>query len=110
MTAHDWRVSQTLVVRGGCGGVAAGQSKAAMCTSGQRMAVRYEMELEKEVDELEYEKAEFSNEYDLLLQECVSKDIMCSILRSFESLDDKTELQCLYLEKCQECEFLKNEL
>ncbi|GJW65866.1 hypothetical protein Tco_0117750 [Tanacetum coccineum] len=56
--------------------------------------LEYVQSLEKEVDELESEKAEFSNEYDLLLQECVSKDIMCSILRSFESLDDKTDLQC----------------
>ncbi|GJX36992.1 hypothetical protein Tco_0250295, partial [Tanacetum coccineum] len=37
--------------------------------------LEYIQSLEKEVDELEYEKAEFSNEYDLLLQESVSKDI-----------------------------------
>ncbi|GJT45908.1 hypothetical protein Tco_0954623 [Tanacetum coccineum] len=66
--------------------------------------------LEKEVDELQSEKAEFSNEYDLLLKECVSKDIMYSILHSFESLDVKTEMQCLYLEKYQECEDLRIEL
>ncbi|GJV65404.1 hypothetical protein Tco_1476232 [Tanacetum coccineum] len=51
--------------------------------------LEYAQSLEKEVDELESEKAEFSNEYDLLLQECVLMDIMCSILRSFESLDEK---------------------
>ncbi|GKD24345.1 hypothetical protein Tco_1230559 [Tanacetum coccineum] len=51
--------------------------------------LEYVQSLEKEVDELESEKAEFSNEYDLLLQECVSMDIMCSILHSFESLDEK---------------------
>ncbi|GJY93841.1 hypothetical protein Tco_0509623, partial [Tanacetum coccineum] len=55
--------------------------------------LEYVQSLEKVVDELESEKAEFLNEYDLLLQECVSKDIMCSILCSFESLDEKTELQ-----------------
>ncbi|GJY83736.1 retrovirus-related pol polyprotein from transposon TNT 1-94 [Tanacetum coccineum] len=34
--------------------------------------------LEDEIDELESNKAEFSNMYDMLLQECVSKDDMCS--------------------------------
>ncbi|GJZ66672.1 hypothetical protein Tco_0623368 [Tanacetum coccineum] len=34
----------------------------------------YVKSLEKEVDELESEKADFSNIYDLLLEECVSKD------------------------------------
>ncbi|GKA81493.1 hypothetical protein Tco_0788185 [Tanacetum coccineum] len=67
-------------------------------------------QFEKEVDELESEKAEFSNEFDLLLQECLSKDIMCDILRSFDNIDEQTEMQCLYLEKCEECEYLKNEL
>ncbi|GJU54756.1 hypothetical protein Tco_1228470 [Tanacetum coccineum] len=49
--------------------------------------------LKKEVYELEYEKAEFSNEYDILLQECLSKDIMCAILRSFDNIDEQTEMQ-----------------
>ncbi|GJV43535.1 hypothetical protein Tco_1428071 [Tanacetum coccineum] len=57
--------------------------------------LEYVQSLKKEVDELESEKAKFSNEYDPLLQECVFKDIMCSILRYFESLDEKTELECL---------------
>ncbi|GJR26756.1 hypothetical protein Tco_1102988 [Tanacetum coccineum] len=43
--------------------------------------LEYVQSLKKEVDELESEKAKFLNEYDLLLQECVSKDIMCSILQ-----------------------------
>ncbi|GJS86468.1 hypothetical protein Tco_0769104 [Tanacetum coccineum] len=43
--------------------------------------LEYFQSLEKEVDELESEKAEFSNEYDLLLQECLSHDIMNAILR-----------------------------
>ncbi|GKA69078.1 retrovirus-related pol polyprotein from transposon TNT 1-94 [Tanacetum coccineum] len=72
--------------------------------------LKYVQSLKKEVDELQTDKTELSKEYDLLLQECVSKDIMCSILRSFDSLDEKTELQCLYLEKYQECEDLKTEL
>ncbi|GJV71736.1 hypothetical protein Tco_1491731 [Tanacetum coccineum] len=62
------------------------------------------------LDELQSDKDEFSNEDDLILQECLSKDIMCSILRSFETLDEETELQCLYLEKIKECECLANEL
>ncbi|GJY48949.1 hypothetical protein Tco_0438905 [Tanacetum coccineum] len=61
--------------------------------------LQYVQSLEKEVDELESEKAEFSKEYDLLLQECVSKDIMCSILQYLVDIDEQTELQCLYLEK-----------
>ncbi|GJZ97775.1 hypothetical protein Tco_0670228 [Tanacetum coccineum] len=72
--------------------------------------LEYVQSLEKEVDKLKSEKAEFSNEYDLLLQEFVSKDIVCSILRSFESLDEKSELQCLYLEKIAECECLAIEI
>ncbi|GKG31997.1 hypothetical protein Tco_0426947, partial [Tanacetum coccineum] len=31
---------------------------------------------EDELDELESDKAEFSNMYDMLLQECVAKDVM----------------------------------
>ncbi|GJR96987.1 hypothetical protein Tco_0269161 [Tanacetum coccineum] len=61
--------------------------------------LEYVQLLEKEVDELESKKAEFPNEYDLLLQECVLKDIMCAILSSFDNIDGQTELQCLYLEK-----------
>ncbi|GJT47753.1 hypothetical protein Tco_0973910 [Tanacetum coccineum] len=72
--------------------------------------LKYVQSLEKEVDELQSDKTEFSKEYDLLLQECVSKDIMCAIFRSFDNIDEQIELQCLYLEKCQECECLENEL
>ncbi|GJZ92277.1 retrovirus-related pol polyprotein from transposon TNT 1-94 [Tanacetum coccineum] len=58
------------------------------------------------IDELESEKANFSNIYDLLLQECVSKDVTCSYLHSLSDLDAHTELQCLYLHKVKECECL----
>ncbi|GJY87899.1 hypothetical protein Tco_0502527 [Tanacetum coccineum] len=54
---------------------------------------------EKEIDELESEKADFSNIYDLLLEECVSKDVICSYLHSLSDLNDHTGLQCLYLHK-----------
>ncbi|GJT92100.1 hypothetical protein Tco_1080945 [Tanacetum coccineum] len=62
--------------------------------------------LEKEIDELESEKADFSNMYDLLLEECVSKDVICSYLHSLSDLNANSELQCLYLHKVKECECL----
>ncbi|GJY26962.1 hypothetical protein Tco_0401688 [Tanacetum coccineum] len=55
--------------------------------------LKYVQSLEKEVDKLQTDKTELSKEYDLLLQEWFLKDIMCSILYSFKSLDEKTELQ-----------------
>ncbi|GJZ12058.1 hypothetical protein Tco_0546817 [Tanacetum coccineum] len=66
----------------------------------------YVKSLEKEIDELESEKADFSNIYDLLLEECVSKDVTCSYLHSLSDLNAHTELQCLYLHKVKECECL----
>ncbi|GJT15062.1 hypothetical protein Tco_0873768 [Tanacetum coccineum] len=59
----------------------------------------YVESLEKEIDELESEKADFSNIYDLLLKECVSKDVICSYLHSLSDLNAHTGLQCLYLHK-----------
>ncbi|GJS89786.1 hypothetical protein Tco_0772422 [Tanacetum coccineum] len=61
--------------------------------------LKYVESLEKEIDELESDKAKFSNMYDLLLQECVLQDVMCSYLHSLSDLDAHTELQCLYLHK-----------
>ncbi|GJS49033.1 retrovirus-related pol polyprotein from transposon TNT 1-94 [Tanacetum coccineum] len=72
--------------------------------------LKYVESLEKEVDKLEYDKAEFSNMYDMLLQECVSNDVMCSYLHSLSDLDAHTELQCLYLHKVKECECLAQKL
>ncbi|GKB72354.1 retrovirus-related pol polyprotein from transposon TNT 1-94, partial [Tanacetum coccineum] len=64
-------------------------------------------ELNKDlIDELESDKADFSNIYYLLLQECVSNDVICSYLRSLSDLDAYNELQCLYLHKIKECEYL----
>ncbi|GJT84741.1 retrovirus-related pol polyprotein from transposon TNT 1-94 [Tanacetum coccineum] len=65
---------------------------------------------EKEIDELESKKADFSNIYDLLLEECVSKDVTCSYLHSLSDLNANTELQCLYLHKVKECECLAQKL
>ncbi|GJX04367.1 hypothetical protein Tco_0190283 [Tanacetum coccineum] len=66
--------------------------------------------LKNEIDELEYDKAEFSNMYDILLQECVSNDVMCSYLHSLSYLDAHSELQCLYLHKVKECECIAQKL
>ncbi|GJT98174.1 hypothetical protein Tco_1093692 [Tanacetum coccineum] len=63
-----------------------------------------------EIDELKSDKAEFSNMYDILLQECVSNDVMCSYLHSLSDLDAHTELQCLYVYKVKECECLAQKL
>ncbi|GJY35376.1 retrovirus-related pol polyprotein from transposon TNT 1-94 [Tanacetum coccineum] len=70
----------------------------------------YVKSLKKEVDELESEKADFSNIYDLLLEECVSKDVTCSYLHSLSDLNAYAELQCLYLHKVKECECLAQKL
>ncbi|GKA50793.1 hypothetical protein Tco_0743866 [Tanacetum coccineum] len=69
----------------------------------------YVKSLEKEVDELESEKADFSNIYDLLLEECVSKDVTCSYSLSSD-LNAYAELQCKYLHKSKECEDLKAQM
>nr|GEV31653.1 retrovirus-related Pol polyprotein from transposon TNT 1-94 [Tanacetum cinerariifolium] len=61
--------------------------------------LKYVETLEKEIDELESKKAEFSDMYDVILQECVSKDVMYSYLMSLSDFDALDELQCLYLHK-----------
>nr|GEU39039.1 hypothetical protein [Tanacetum cinerariifolium] len=72
--------------------------------------LKYVESLEKEIDELESDKAEFSNMYDMILQECVSNDVMCSYLHSLFDLDALAELQCLYLHKVKECDCLAQKL
>ncbi|GJR59544.1 retrovirus-related pol polyprotein from transposon TNT 1-94 [Tanacetum coccineum] len=72
--------------------------------------LKYVESLEDEIDELESDKAEFSNMYDMFLQECMSNDIMCSYLQSSSDLDEITELQCLYLHKVRECDCLAQKL
>ncbi|GKF27974.1 hypothetical protein Tco_0094316, partial [Tanacetum coccineum] len=64
--------------------------------------LKYVESLEKEIDEIESDKVDFSNMYDLLLQECVSNDVMCSYLHYLSDLDAHNELQCLYLHKVKE--------
>nr|GEW48351.1 retrovirus-related Pol polyprotein from transposon TNT 1-94 [Tanacetum cinerariifolium] len=72
--------------------------------------LKYVDSLEKEIDELESDKAEFLNMYDVILQECVSKDVTCSYLMSLSDLDALDELQCLYLHKVKECDCLAQKL
>nr|GEZ18269.1 hypothetical protein [Tanacetum cinerariifolium]GEZ18514.1 hypothetical protein [Tanacetum cinerariifolium] len=72
--------------------------------------LKYVESLEKEINELESDKDEFSNMYDMILQECVSNDVMCSYLFSLFDLDALAELQCLYLHKVKECDCLAQKL
>nr|GEV80680.1 retrovirus-related Pol polyprotein from transposon TNT 1-94 [Tanacetum cinerariifolium] len=72
--------------------------------------LKYVEPLKKEIDELESDKVEFSNMYDVILQECVSQDVMCSYLMSLSDLDALDELQCLYLHKVKECDCLAQKL
>ncbi|GJV77607.1 hypothetical protein Tco_1509191 [Tanacetum coccineum] len=46
--------------------------------------LQYVQYLEKELDELQSNKTEFSNGYDLLLQECLSKDILCVCIKFYD--------------------------
>nr|GEU61571.1 hypothetical protein [Tanacetum cinerariifolium] len=72
--------------------------------------LKYVESFEKEIDELESDKAEFSNMYGMILQECVSNEVMCTYLLSLSDLDALAELQCLYLHKVKECECLAQKL
>nr|GEU44488.1 hypothetical protein [Tanacetum cinerariifolium] len=72
--------------------------------------LEYVKYLENEIDKLESDKDDFSNIYDLLLQECVSKDVMCSYLHSLPDLTAQAKLQCLYVHKVKECECLAQKL
>nr|GEZ55821.1 retrovirus-related Pol polyprotein from transposon TNT 1-94 [Tanacetum cinerariifolium] len=73
-------------------------------------SLKYVESLEKEIDELESDKVEFTNMYDMILQECVSNEVMCSYLLSFSDSDALAELQCLYLHKVKECGCLAQKL
>ncbi|GJZ60869.1 hypothetical protein Tco_0617006 [Tanacetum coccineum] len=72
--------------------------------------LQYVQSLEKEVDKLESEKNEFSNEYDLLLQDYIRKNILCVTYMSMLDIDNYCDMACKYLEKIKECERLKLEL
>ncbi|GJR42090.1 integrase, catalytic region, zinc finger, CCHC-type containing protein [Tanacetum coccineum] len=53
-------------------------------------ALKYVESLEKEVDELESDKSEFSNMYDMLLQECVSKDVVKDLMKNVKEKSVET--------------------
>nr|GEX36273.1 hypothetical protein [Tanacetum cinerariifolium] len=72
--------------------------------------LKYVKTLEKEIDELESEKAEFSDMYDVILQEGEYNDVKCSYLQSLSDLDALAELQCMYLHKVKECDCLAQKL
>nr|GEU37716.1 hypothetical protein [Tanacetum cinerariifolium] len=72
--------------------------------------LKYVESLEKEINDLESDKAEFSNMYDTILQECVSNDVMCTYLHSLSDLDAHTKLKCLYLHKVKEGDCLAQKL
>nr|GEW88319.1 hypothetical protein [Tanacetum cinerariifolium] len=72
--------------------------------------LKYVESLKKEINELKFDKAEFSNMYDVILQECVSKDVVCSYLQSLFDLDALDELQCLYLHKVKEYDCLAQKI
>nr|GFB41147.1 hypothetical protein [Tanacetum cinerariifolium] len=56
--------------------------------------LKYVESLKKEIDELESDKAEFLNMYDMILQECVSIEVMCTYLLLLSDLDVLAELKC----------------
>nr|GEW09209.1 integrase, catalytic region, zinc finger, CCHC-type, peptidase aspartic, catalytic [Tanacetum cinerariifolium] len=72
--------------------------------------LKYVKTLEKEIDKLESDKAEFSDMYDVILQEYVSNDVKCSYLQSLSDLDALAEWQCMYLHKVKECDCLAQKL
>nr|GEU74549.1 retrotransposon protein, putative, Ty1-copia subclass [Tanacetum cinerariifolium] len=72
--------------------------------------LEYVESLKKEIDELESDKAEFSNMYDVILQDCISKDVMCSYLQSLSDLYALDELQRMYLHKVKECDCLAQKI
>nr|GFB70363.1 hypothetical protein [Tanacetum cinerariifolium] len=72
--------------------------------------LKYVESLKKEIDELESEKAESSDMFDVILHDCVSKDVMCSYLQSLSDLDALAKLQCMYFHKVKECNCLAQKL
>nr|GEZ51737.1 hypothetical protein [Tanacetum cinerariifolium] len=72
--------------------------------------LKYVESFVNKIDELESDKAEFSNMYDMILQESVSNEVMFTYLLSLSDLDALAELQCLYLHKVKECDCLAQKL
>ncbi|GKG19834.1 hypothetical protein Tco_0376933 [Tanacetum coccineum] len=82
----------------------------ALKTQNDSFAFVHELKQEMHADLKYVESLEDEIESDMLLQECVSKDVMCSYLHSLSYLDEITELQCLYLHKVKECDCVAQRL
>nr|GEZ74823.1 hypothetical protein [Tanacetum cinerariifolium] len=102
---HDELMKQSLLTKSHYEGLVKQKTKQEMHAD-----LKYVESIEKEIDELESDKAEFLNMYDEILQECVSKDVMCSYLMSLSDLDALSELKCMYLHKVKECDCLAQKL
>nr|GEW00303.1 hypothetical protein [Tanacetum cinerariifolium] len=102
---HDELIKQSLLTKSHYEGLVKHKTKQEMHAD-----LKYVESFEKEIDELESDKAEFSNMYNMILQECMSNDVMCSYLLSLSDLDALAELQCLYLHKVKECDCLAQKL
>nr|GEV38584.1 retrovirus-related Pol polyprotein from transposon TNT 1-94 [Tanacetum cinerariifolium] len=102
---HDELIKQSLLTKSHYEGRVKQKTKQEMHAD-----LKYVESLKKEIDELESDKAEFSNMYDMILQECVSNEVMCTYLLSLSDLDALAELQCLYLHKVKECDCLAQKL
>nr|GEX38409.1 retrovirus-related Pol polyprotein from transposon TNT 1-94 [Tanacetum cinerariifolium] len=76
--------------------------------------LKYVESFEKEIDELESDKAEFSDMYDVILQEChsketesVSKKVHTKLLQRFAKVEKQSISLKIALQKCKE--LLKND-
>nr|GEY38820.1 hypothetical protein [Tanacetum cinerariifolium] len=72
-----------------------------------KQKTKYVESLEKEIDELESEKAEFSYMYDVILHDCVSKDVMYSYFQLLSDLDVLAELQSLNVFRKERDQYFK---
>nr|GEY68185.1 hypothetical protein [Tanacetum cinerariifolium] len=102
---HDELMKQSLLTKSHYEGLVKQKTKQEMHAD-----LKYVKSLEKGIDELEFDKAEFSNMHDVILQECVSNDVINSYLMSLFDLDTLDELQCMYLHKVKKCDCLAQKL
>nr|GEW36874.1 retrovirus-related Pol polyprotein from transposon TNT 1-94 [Tanacetum cinerariifolium] len=102
---HDELIKQSLLKKSHYEGLVKQETKQEMHAD-----LKYVESLENEIDELKSDKAEFSNMYDMILQESVSNEVMCTYFLSLSDLDALAELICLYLHKVKECDCLAQKL
>nr|GEW27495.1 hypothetical protein [Tanacetum cinerariifolium] len=79
---------------------------------GESICVRDSCLVALQTKQAEFEKFKAFNDhmYDEILQDCVSKGVMCSYLQSLSDLDVLAELQCMYVHKVKECDCLAQKL